>query len=112
MTAHYIGLMSGTSLDGVDGVVVAFDPTPKTSPNTSPSTSVDTSVGTSIGTSHNKVSMRVLAHQALPFSATLKAELLALNTASHNELHRAALAANALTEVYAQTVQLLSLIHI
>jgi anhydro-N-acetylmuramic acid kinase len=91
MTAHYIGLMSGTSLDGVDGVVVAFDPTPKTSVDTSP----------------NKVSMRVLAHQALPFSATLKAELLALNTASHNELHRAALAANALTEVYAQTVQLL-----
>jgi anhydro-N-acetylmuramic acid kinase len=71
----------------VDGVVVAFDPTHETSPN--------------------KVSMRVLAHQALPFSATLKAELLALNSASHNELHRAALAANALTEVYAQTVQLL-----
>ena len=91
MTAHYIGLMSGTSLDGVDGVVVAFDLTPKTSVDTSP----------------NKVSMRVLAHQALPFSATLKEELLALNTASHNELHRAALAANALTEVYAQTVQLL-----
>ena len=89
MTAHYIGLMSGTSLDGVDGVVVAFDATPNTSTDASP----------------NKVSMRVLAHQALPFSATLKAELLALNTASHNELHRAALAANALTEVYAQTVQ-------
>jgi len=91
MTAHYIGLMSGTSLDGVDGVVVAFDAT----------------ANTSVGNSPNKVSMRVLAHQALPFSATLKEELLALNTASHNELHRAALAANALTEVYAQTVQLL-----
>jgi anhydro-N-acetylmuramic acid kinase len=103
MTAHYIGLMSGTSLDGVDGVVVAFEATSKLQHNTSPSISVDTA----IGATHKPVSLRVLAHQALPFSATLKAELLSLNTASHNELHRAALAANALTEVYAQTVQLL-----
>ena len=91
MVAHYIGLMSGTSLDGVDGVVVAFESTAQSSRDTS----------------DNKVCVRVLAHQALPFTAPLKAELLALNTASHNELHRAALAANALTEVYAQTVHLL-----
>ncbi len=83
MTQHYVGLMSGTSLDGVDGVVVAFDGASATAP------------------------ARVLAHQALPLPAELKAELLALNTPSHNELHRAALAANALTMVYSQTVQAL-----
>lgn len=90
MAEHYIGLMSGTSLDGVDGVVVAFD----------------TATHSSSDALSHKVSARVLAHQALPLPAPLKAELLALNTASHNEIHRAAIAANALTEVYAQTVQL------
>lgn len=92
MAEHYIGLMSGTSLDGVDGVMVAFDAT------------VDSALHAS---SPRNRSVRVLAHHALPLPATLKAELLALNTAAHNEIHRAALAANALTELYAQTVQLL-----
>jgi anhydro-N-acetylmuramic acid kinase len=49
----------------------------------------------------------VLAHHALPFDAALKAELMALNTPGPNELHRAALAANALVRVYAQTVHAL-----
>ena len=75
-TQLFIGLMSGTSLDGVDGVLADFSgPQP-----------------------------RVLAHHALPFAPTLKQELLALNTATDNELHRAALAANGLAHVYAQTV--------
>ena len=43
----------------------------------------------------------------MPFESTLKQELLALNTPSDNELHRAALAANELVRVYAQTVQAL-----
>ncbi len=75
----FIGLMSGTSLDGVDGVLADFS-------GSQP---------------------RVLAHQALPFEPALKQELLALNTPSDNELHRAALAANGLVRVYAQTVQAL-----
>ena len=75
----FIGLMSGTSLDGVDGVLADF----------------------------SGAQPRVLAHHAMPFAPALKQELLALNTPSDNELHRAALAANGLVRVYAQTVQAL-----
>ena len=71
--------MSGTSLDGVDGVLADFS-------DTQP---------------------RVLAHHAMSFAPALKQELLALNSPSDNELHRAALAANGLVRVYAQTVQAL-----
>ena len=75
----FIGLMSGTSLDGVDGVLADF----------------------------SGMQPRVLAHQAMPFTPALKQELLALNTPSDNELHRAALAANGLVRAYAKTVQAL-----
>jgi anhydro-N-acetylmuramic acid kinase len=73
---YYIGLMSGTSMDGVDGVVVDL-------------------MGDAC---------KVIAHHSLPFSAALKAEMLALNTAGNNELHRASLAANQLVLLYAQVV--------
>ena len=75
----YIGLMSGTSLDGVDAVLV------------------------DLGNSQRQV----LSYCSAPFSAELKAELLALNTPGNNELHRAALAGNALARVYASQVQTL-----
>ena len=76
MHDYTIGLMSGTSLDGADGVLVDF--------------SGDT--------------LRVVATASQPFTEAFRAELLALNTPSHNELHRAALAGNELAAVYAQVV--------
>lgn len=72
--ALYAGLMSGTSLDGVDAVLADF---PAESP------------------------MRVLAHVARPMPPALHAELLALNAPGEQELHRAALAANAIARLYA-----------
>ncbi|MEY2617355.1 MAG: hypothetical protein RL522_357 [Pseudomonadota bacterium] len=79
MSGLYIGLMSGTSLDGVDGVLADFDTQPP----------------------------RILGHASAPLPCELRAELLALNTEGANELHRAALAANALMRVYALVVQAL-----
>jgi len=80
--ALYIGLMSGTSLDGVDGALVDLEPR-----------------GADLIT--------VLAHAHRPFPRVLADELLALNAVTSNELHRAALAANALVVLYAQIVDAL-----
>ena len=72
----YIGLMSGTSLDGVDGVLVDFW----------------------------AGAARTLAAAYVPFPPALREELMALQAASPNELEREALAANKLAEYYAQCV--------
>lgn len=76
MPELYIGLMSGTSLDGVDGVLAECGPG----------------------------DARVLQHAHRPFPPALSEELLQLNGAGANELHRAALAANALARLYAGVV--------
>ena len=81
MSDLYIGLMSGTSLDGADGVLVDF----------------------------SEAKLRVLASSSEAFSSEFRDELLALNSPLHNELHRSELAANHLAEVYAKVVG--SLLH-
>jgi anhydro-N-acetylmuramic acid kinase len=75
MTTHpfFIGLMSGTSLDGVDGILTNFD-----------------------GVQHAAY---------VPFPDTLRQELLILQSASDNEIHREALAANQLVLMYADCVR-------
>ncbi len=68
--------MSGTSLDGVDGVLVDF----------------------------SQATMTVVQEASAPLAPELRASLLALNTPGANELHHAALAANALARTYADVV--------
>lgn len=75
MAERFIGLMSGTSLDGVDGVLADF----------------------------SDGCIAVQAHASAAFPSALRAEFLSLNTPhGSDELHRAALAANGLAQVYAQ----------
>ncbi len=76
----FIGLMSGTSLDGVDGVLARFNASG---------------------------AMQVQAHAFAPFPDAFKAELLQLNQSGPDELHRAALAGNGIARHYAQVVHTL-----
>jgi anhydro-N-acetylmuramic acid kinase len=75
-SALYIGLMSGTSLDGIDAVLASF----------------------------NDGKPRYIESAALDFPAALKAELMALQAPLENEIHREALAANSLARCYADCV--------
>src|SRR3954464_3386004 len=72
----FIGLMSGTSMDGGDGVLAGF----------------------------SGAEPRVLQHASAPFDDALRTELMALNASGPDELHRGWLAGNALMRVYAQVV--------
>ena len=93
----YIGLMSGTSLDGIDGVLADFG-----SPG--PFSLLDVAKSAQLGPPTPLAPLSVLAHVHQPLAPELRAELLALNCPGENELHRAALAANALARGYALVV--------
>lgn len=74
-----MGLMSGTSLDGIDAVLVDF----------------------------GQAQPRLLARHYAPFDAALRNDLLALHQPGHNELHRTQLAGNRLARLYAAAVNAL-----
>jgi anhydro-N-acetylmuramic acid kinase len=76
--------MSGTSLDGVDGVLAELD-----------------------GTASSRRTIKVLAHHQTGFSEGFRTRLLRLNSRGDDELHLAALAANELVRVYAGVVNAL-----
>jgi anhydro-N-acetylmuramic acid kinase len=76
---RYIGLMSGTSLDGVDAVLADCAAEPP----------------------------RLIAHHHARLPGALRAELLALNATGPDELHRSRLAARGIAECYAEAVEAL-----
>jgi anhydro-N-acetylmuramic acid kinase len=74
----FIGLMSGTSLDGVDGIIASID---------------------------NAGRLKVVAHDFVSFDSAFRSELLSLNQSGPDELHRSALVGNAISRHYAEVVQ-------
>ncbi|HEX5093287.1 MAG TPA: anhydro-N-acetylmuramic acid kinase [Burkholderiales bacterium] len=72
----FAGLMSGTSLDGVDAVLVDFA----------------------------RARPALMGHAYREFDAPLRRDLLALQASGADELHRAALCASALSRLYAEAI--------
>ena len=66
---YYIGIMSGTSLDGVDAVLVDFDP----------------------------AASSLIQSYFLPYDDDLRTALLSLHQPGYDELNRAALLSNRLS---------------
>ncbi|MHB8824291.1 MAG: anhydro-N-acetylmuramic acid kinase [Thiobacillus sp.] len=77
---RYVGLMSGTSLDGVDAVLAEIGPADQT---------------------------RLIRSHYLPYADGLRAQLLALHTPQPDEIHLAAVAANELARLYAEATSAL-----
>jgi len=74
----YIGMMSGTSLDGIDAALAELGPDGQT---------------------------QLLGAVSAPFAPSLREALMALQTPGDNEIHREHLAANALAVAYADLVK-------
>jgi len=108
----FIGLMSGTSMDGADGVLVRLgspdevEDTQQTG-DSEPAFSQRQPGPVPHRVGHVTPRPEVLATAALPMPGGLQQELLALNQSGTDELHRAALASQALVRLYADTVEAL-----
>lgn len=74
---YYIGLMSGTSLDGVDAVLIGMQ---------------------------GETWQGALAHNYVPYPEHIKTQVLALQQRGFNELHQTAILAQQLSTLYAQAV--------
>ncbi|HLR81569.1 MAG TPA: anhydro-N-acetylmuramic acid kinase [Paenalcaligenes sp.] len=98
----YIGLMSGTSMDGVDAVLARFQSTPSATAVSTASTPASSNTASPY-TAHYEHAVSV------PLPNALRDELLALNQTGTDELLRAARAAQALVGHYTQAVQQLLL---
>ncbi|MGS0741310.1 anhydro-N-acetylmuramic acid kinase [Glaciimonas sp. GG7] len=81
-TTIFIGLMSGTSLDGIDGIMASFSNDDK-----------------------KQHLATTLASAYMPFSAALRRELMSLQSGGDNEIEREALVANTLATHYAACVE-------
>jgi len=77
--SYYIGQMSGTSLDGIDTVLMQFE----------------------------NAQMRLIAQHHLDFDQPMKDSILALCNGCPDELHRSFVLSNALSELYANSIQAL-----
>ncbi|MDO5639371.1 MAG: anhydro-N-acetylmuramic acid kinase [Neisseria sp.] len=79
-TQLYIGMMSGTSMDGVDAVLIRMQ---------------------------GKRWLAAEAHAFLPYPSRLKTDLLDLQNTGSNELHRSIMLSQELSRLYADTVDML-----
>lgn len=80
MKELFIGLMSGTSLDGVDAVLVEFD---------------------------DNVWVQASSHVFIPYTPSIKEEILSLQTTQFDELNKANLLSNTLSLFYTEAINTL-----
>jgi anhydro-N-acetylmuramic acid kinase len=81
--ALYIGLMSGTSLDGVDGILV------------------------SIPDDYSGGKLEILADANVPFERSFRKQLMQLQSADINEIELEGEVANTLAHKYAENIKIL-----
>ncbi len=81
----FIGIMSGSSLDGIDVALVELHNSNTSNPS-------------------NTSNCKLLATHFLPYAADIKEALLALHFPQENELEKSALMANQLASLYAKAV--------
>lgn len=96
---YYIGLMSGTSMDGVDGVLAEFS-----APASARGDRQSQPAVAEKREAPPRAEIHVVAEASLALPAALRAELMALNSPGPDELARSALAAAQLAQQYAQVV--------